>query len=262
MALRKFWLVALTCLLSTNTWAGSMGTRSNFGEGSFVATLSIGPAWARPGEKQTVILQPDLIKTYSPIPTSRALKFVSVARGTETLAAGELFLGLRGCVNSIVEGQFGLVVGAGSQVKLQGSVFEDADPLFNNFSYSYGVRNSRVAAKAKFLYDTGVYDLYPYLSGSAGIGFNRASGFALKPNIIEEIPAPPFENRNETSFSYSIGLGLETALDPNWRLGLGYELVNWGRSALGSADGQRVGRGLVVKNLRAHEVLVSLSYVA
>jgi hypothetical protein len=262
MAIRNFWVVALACLFSTNALAGSMGTRSNFGEGCFVATLSIGPAWARPGEEQTVIIQPDLIKTYSPIPTSRALKFVSVARGTDTLAAGELFLGLRGAINSIVEGQLGLVVGAGSQVKLQGSVFEDANPQFNNFSYSYGVRNTRVAAKAKFLYDTGIYDLYPYLSGSAGIGFNHASGFALKPNIIEEIPAPPFEGKNETSFSYSIGLGLETALDPNWRLGLGYEMVNWGRSALGRGDGQRAGRGIVVKNLRANEVLVSLSYVA
>ncbi|MBA2710617.1 MAG: porin family protein [Tatlockia sp.] len=259
MAIRKFIGVALACLTMANVWAG---TEANFNNGSFVATLSLGPAWARPGDEQTLFLQHDVQKTYYPMPTSRALKFVSTARGTDTLATGELFLGMRGAVNSIVEGQFGLVAAASSQVKLRGTIYEDANPLFNNFTYSYGIRNTRIAAKAKFLYDTRSYDLYPYLSGSAGISFNRASGFAIKTNVAGEVPHPPFNNNDETSFSYSLGIGLETALDTNFRLGLGYEVVDWGRSTLARADGQTEGSGLSVQSLYAHALLVSFSYVA
>lgn len=259
MTIRKFSLIVLTSLLATSSFAGSMGLESNFNNG-FVTTLSLGPGWARPGEGQTLILQPNLALIYAPMPTSRALKLISTAQGTKTLAAGELFLGWRGIVNSVVEGQFGLVAGASSQVKLRGNVYEEANTL--SYGYSYGIRNSRVAAKAKLLYDIGTYDLFPYLSGSAGVSFNHVSGFAIQSTAANTIPPYLFNGNNQTSFSYSVGLGLETALESNWRLGLGYELVNWGRSSLERADGQTVGTGLSVSSLFAHELLLSLSYLA
>ncbi|MBA2655388.1 MAG: porin family protein [Tatlockia sp.] len=262
MAINKFVLVALSCCLSATGFTGSMGWESNFGNTGFVATLSAGPAWARPGERHTLTLHPTLQQTFLPVRQSRALRLVSTADGTRTLATGELFLGMRNAVNSVVEGQLGLSLGASTSVRLKGSALQDTNPLHHNFNYSYNIRNSRVAAKAKFLYDTDFYDLFPYLSGSAGLSFNRASGFSFSSKIPGEIPPPAFHDNSQHELSYSIGVGLETTLDAGWRLGLGYEFLDWGRSALARAIGQTVGQGPYVSHLRSHELLVSVTYLA
>ncbi|MBA2651001.1 MAG: outer membrane beta-barrel protein [Tatlockia sp.] len=263
MAIRKLGLVALGYLLSTASFAGSMGLDyTNFGNGWFVASISVGPGWARPGEDRGLLLQPDVLKLYIPDRRSRALRLIDTADGTRTLATGDFFIGLRGEINSAVEGQLGLSIGASSQVKLKGSVDEDANPLLNNFSYSYGVRNTRVALKAKFLYDMNFYDLFPYLSANVGMSYNHASGFSISPTIPEELPAPTFADNGQTELSYGMGVGLETSLDPSWRLGLGYEFLDWGKSALGPAFGQTGNTGLTIDHLRSHALLISVSYLA
>lgn len=263
MIIKKLRVVALACLLSTNVFAGSMGYESGFGGPGFFATLSLGPAWARPGDSQVLTLQPEVRKAYVPLPAKRTMRLVTTGKGTDSMITGELFAGYRGPINSVVEGQLGVVLGASSQAKLKGDVYEDADPLFNNYSYSYGVRNTRIAVKAKLLYDTGFYDLYPYLSASGGLSYNHASGFAINPKIIEEVAPPLFRNNNETEFTYGFGVGLEVALETNWRLGLGYEFVDWGKSALGPALDQTLGdKSIRLGVLQSHELLISLSFVA
>lgn len=262
MTIKKLRVVVLAYLLATNVFAAST-VETGFGGSGFIATLNIGPGWTRPGDSQILKLQPEIQKAYIPQPTSSSPRLITTANGTESLVAGEIFLGYHGLINSVVEGQIGLAIGASSQVKLKGSVYEDADPLFNNYSYTYGIRNTRLALKAKVLYDPNFYDLFPYLSASGGLGYNHASGFTIKSKIPEEVLPPIFSNNNETGFSYSFGVGLEAAVDINWRVGLGYEFTDWGKSALGIAMGQTVGdKSLRVGGVRVHELLVSLSFVA
>ncbi len=64
--------------------------------------------------------------------------------------------------------------------KLQGVIWDDADPKFDNYSYLYKVRNTRVALKGKLLLDKG-YWLMPWVSASLGVGFNRAHDFTNTP---------------------------------------------------------------------------------
>ncbi len=178
--------VFLGCAFATNALAISrIATYDDEGGGwPFVATFNIGPAWARPGEAHTITLQTNIFKTFSPLPTSRALQFTTTARGTDTLVSGELFFGFYGLINQVVTGQVGLAVSASSQVKLKGNVLEDGNPSLNNFAYTYGVRNTRVGLKVKFLYDPNYYDLFPYISGSAGAGFNHSSGFSIRTRLF------------------------------------------------------------------------------
>lgn len=263
MTIKKLQIVLLGCVLSANVLAANRGLyMGNDSAWPIVVTISAGPAWARPGQSQTLTLQPEIQKSFVPHKTSRAIKFVTTAKGTDTLATGELFLGLYGAVNSVVEGQIGVVFEASSQARLGGVIYEDANLAFNNYSYSYQIRNSRIALKAKGLYNTGFYDALGYLSGSAGVGYNHSSSFRITPLIDTEVAAPTFTDHTSESFSYTFGVGIETPVDPNWRVGVGYEWAAWGMSQLDRAPGQTVGSGLRLGNLRAQAVIASISYIA
>lgn len=262
MTIKKLQIIVLSCILSANVLARNGMERYRDNCWPFVATLSLGPAWARPGEKRTLTLQNEVHKTYEAQVAKRAIRLFTSPKGTNTLATGELFLGLRGQINSVVEGQLGLAVALSTSANLSGTVLEDGNPNLNNFTYTYKIRNSRIALKAKTLYDPNCYDLLPYLSGSIGAGFNKSSSFVITPTIVEEVPAPAFLDFNHTAFSYTLGVGLETNVDLNWRVGIGYEYQGWGESRLARASGQRVGNGLHLGNLRAHELQISLSYIA
>lgn len=254
--------ILLGCLLSTNAIAGAMGESYNEGGWPFVITLSGGPAWSISGESQTFYLQPDVQKSYIAQLGGHQLKLLSTGNGTHTLGTGELFLGMRGMVNSIIEGQLGLALSTTTAVTLKGDIYEDADPNFNNYYYSYKIRNSRLAIKGLVLYDTGYYDLYPYVSGSVGVGFNNSSSFSIIPKIYQEVPAPLFGSNMSRTLSFTLGTGIQMTLDNNWRIGMGYEFADWGASRLGIAPGQTVGTGLRLGHLHAQEFLLSASYLA
>lgn len=261
MTIKKWQIVVLSCLLSTSVSASRRDTDYGYGGVPIVGTISVGPGWSRPGQDQTINLQPDIVKSYVPGPTSSAFKWVTTAQGTDTIGTGELFLGFYGAVNSVVEGQIGVVYSQSTQARLSGTIYEDANPAFNNYKYSYQIRNARVGLKAKALVDTKFYDLIGYISGSGAAGMNHSSRFSITPLLDTEVPAPAFTDHTSTSFSYTFGIGFEVPVDPNWRVGLGYEWANWGMSQLSRAPGQTVGNGLHLPALRVQSLMVSLSFL-
>ena len=102
----------------------------------------------------------------------------------------------------------------------------------------------------------------PYVSGSLGVGFNRAHDFTITPKIFEEVPAPNFTDNRTTAFTYTLGIGVQKALTTNWQAGIGYEFANWGKSQLGRAPGQTLNSGLHLSHLYTNQLQFSLSYVA
>lgn len=265
MIIKKLPIVLLGCVLAMQVLAGEMYSDRSYDDSPgwpFVATLNIGPAWARPGEGQVLTLQPHVSKAYIPFPSSRTIKLINTAAGTNTLFTGELFLGLYGSINSAVVGQLGVAFGGSTQVRVKGTVFEDSNLDFGNFTYTYGVRNVRAALKGKLLYDPNFYEVFPYVSGSAGIGYNHSSGFTINTRLFQEIPAPLFSDKSRSGFSYTLGAGLETVLDDNWRVALGYEFADWGVSNLGPAIGQSFGNGPHINNLHTHELQIGLTYMS
>lgn len=90
----------------------------------YVAALSLGPGWGYvTGNNQTFSLQQDLVKSYVTSPNSSALGY------------GELFAGLQTVISDTIALQFGLGLGGGTDTALQGDIWEDADPDFNNYYY-------------------------------------------------------------------------------------------------------------------------------
>ncbi|MGC1183225.1 outer membrane protein [Legionella sp.] len=232
--------------------AGSMGEVAP--PMSFVATLSAGPVWPTSlGRNQTINLVPSIEKTY--INQSN--------QSNQTLVDGELFLGVQtsSWLPYSLQGQLGIAVATTSQAGLSGEIWDDGDPLFNNYSYNYQVRHTHVALKGKLLADRGYY-VTPWLSGSIGVGFNDSNSFNSVPLIYEAVPTPPFRNHTVTSFIYTVGAGVQRNITENCQVGVGYEFSDWGNSNLGRAPAQTEGRGLTLNHLYTNGLMFSISYVS
>ncbi|MFC3909540.1 outer membrane protein [Legionella dresdenensis] len=216
---------------------------------SWVAALSGGPIWSSNGETQTFYLTPTIEKTYV------------AAKKTKTLATGELFLGLQKPLPYQLQGQFGLAFAATTNARLNGIIWDDTEPQFDNHSYQYSVNARRIAVKGKLLADRN-YFLTPWISGSVGVGLNRSHGYTNTPLIPEALVNPNFSNHTKSSFSYSLGIGLQKNLNEHWQVGAGYEFVNWGKSELGRAYDQTLNTGLSQNHFYTNGLMFNVTYIA
>lgn len=216
---------------------------------SGVATLSLGPAWENTGNTQTLYLTPDIEKTYAANHASHAL------------VDGEIFLGIQKPLREKLEGQIGLAVATTGNASLSGNIWDDADSLFNNYTYHYQVRHTHLALKGKLLADRG-YSVTPWVSGSLGVGFNQADDFSNTPTINEAVVMSNFASNTTTTFTYTLGAGVQRHLNQHWQAGIGYEFADWGRSQLNRASGQTLNSGLSLSHLYTNGLLFNLTYVA
>ena len=249
MTYRLFLSIAAAGVLGSAAFAGTMGSVMPAKDWTWVGSIAAGPIWARGGETQTFYLVPDIEKTYA----SR--------KSTNALASGELFVGIQKTGSSQWLGQLGLAAAITGNAKFQGVIWDDADSQFDNHSYQYKVRNTRVAVKGKLLLDKG-YWLMPWVSASLGVGFNRAHEYSNAPLIFEALPNPNFVDHTKTTFTYTLGAGVQKALSAHWQVGVGYEFADWGKSELGRAPGQTMHTGLATNNLYTNGVLFNFTYVA
>ncbi|WP_058476489.1 outer membrane protein [Legionella steigerwaltii] len=246
MDIKRTLTVLVVTAFAQNSFSGTMGPVSP--PWTQVITLSLGPAWTDSGETNTFFLQPDVEKKYT------------ANENTSTLFDGEVFYGLQHALNASFTGQLGLAVAATTNAKLKGDVWEDADPEFDNFFYTYKINHTHIAAKGKLIGNFNVL-VNPYLSGSLGVGFNRAHDFTITPKIVEEVPAPEFTSNTHTAFSYTVGVGVQKEFYSRWQFGIGYEFADWGKSNLGRAPGQTLNNGLSLNHLYTNELQFSLSLI-
>jgi hypothetical protein len=240
----------LGVMLAHTASAGDMGVSRSWEP---LIGLSAGPTWASANTRQTFNLQPDVQKTYV------------ASNNNETFVTAELFLAGQKLLHphlltKPVMGQLGLVIAWAGDADLSGDVWEDANPNFNNFYYTYKMNHTYVALKGRFLGQF-EYAAEPYLSGSLGVGFNRAYDYTEKPKIPEEVPAPNFAAHTTTAFSYTLGVGLQKAFTRQLQAAVGYEFSDWGRSQLARAAGQTLNQGLSPKHMYAQELQCSLFYI-
>jgi opacity protein-like surface antigen len=216
---------------------------------SSVATLSLGPVWEETGNTQTFYLTPNIEKTYSANHASHAL------------VDGEIFLGIQKPIREKLDCQIGLAVAITSNASLSGSIWDDAQAKFNNYTYNYQVWHTHVAIKGKLLADRS-YVVTPWVSGSVGVGFNQAHHFSNTPTISEAVVMSNFASNTTTAFTYTLGVGIERHLNQHWQAGAGYEFADWGKSQLNRASGQTLNRGLSLSHLYTNGLLFSLTYSA
>lgn len=225
-------------------YAGIMG---DIQSKAWVATYSIGSAWTNPGYQQTLQLTPEIVKTYTAFAPSN------------TLADGELFLGVKKDLPYHLFTHLGIAGALTSQAGLSGQIWDDAEPEFNNYQYGYHVQHGHVALKAKVFKDVS-YPILPWISGSVGVGFNRSNSYQNQPLISEAIKQNNFANYTQTSFTYTVGAGIQRMINTNWQVGIGYEFSDWGQSHLNPAVGQTEGTGLSLNHLYTNGLIFNITY--
>lgn len=243
---------ACMILSCTQSIAGSMwpvGMVDSQRSWDWVGTVSIGPAWESAGQTQTFYLAPNILKTYAAVETTHAL------------FDGEVFAGIQKELPKALIGQIGLAVAATSNGKLSGYIWDDADSTFNNSSYSYQIQHTHIAVKGKLLADRG-YWFIPWVSASLGVGFNNSHDYENTPLISQAVTMPNFASNTETSFTYTLGAGIQKILNPHWQVGMGYEFADWGQSQLNRASSQTLNSGLSLNHFYTNGLLFNLTYLA
>lgn len=247
--MKKASLLGVLLLVTGSAFASTMDTVTQQSDWTWVGTLSAGPAWESGGKTQTFYLAPEIEKTYA------------ASHSTNALLDGEIFVGLQRRVSQSLFGQLGLAVAATSNAEFSGMIWDDADPAFDNSTYAYKIQHTGVAVKGKLLADMG-YWLIPWVSASLGVGLNNAHSFHNTPTIDEALPNSNFASHTKTTFTYTLGIGVQKALNEHWQVGIGYEFTHWGESSLGRAAGQTLNSGLSLNHLYTNGVLFNLSYLA
>ena len=214
-----------------------------------VLSLSLGPAWSSQGSTQTLYLQTGIQKAY--INQSPWSNF----------ASGEIFFAGQREISNGIDIQVGFVAGASGDNEFRGDIWEDGNRIFDNYSYHYLAHQIRFAAKAKISKQMSS-QFQIYAGGSAGIGLNRAHNYTSTPKIAQAVNLPAFSDNTQSSFSYSLELGVQKTLQKHWVFGVGYQMIDWGKLSLERAPGQTLGTGLQERHVYTHSAQFTLSYLA
>jgi opacity protein-like surface antigen len=104
--------------------------------------------------------------------------------------------------------------------------------------------------------------LHPFASVGIGAAFNQAYGYSTN------VPAfltftPQFASHQTTSFTYSVGLGMDFDVEKNWRLGANYRFTDLGKANLGAGniDVFPFTSTLTQSHLYAQEVMAHVTYL-
>lgn len=226
----------------------------------FIA-LSEGPVLTHTNTIQTFYVQPDIQSAYASYKNVRGAISTELFLGLQQLG----LLAISNLYNERFFNQLGLAVTVSSNVRISGQLWQDANPIFNDYMYFYKIHTVRVAFKAKTFANITPF-LQAYVGGSAGTGFNRSFActfqFAQTSMSSVGIVVPPgFSAQTKSSFSYTANTGIQVPLSEHWQTGVGYEFADWGASALGRANGQTVNSGLHLNHLYTHQLQLTLSYV-
>jgi opacity protein-like surface antigen len=238
------------CLLANVALADSSQVSTN--HDGFVIGISGEPTWTSGSRSQTLTVSIDNLKTYTTSESNNPIANIGVFLGWQNH-----FL-LNHFKHPFLT-QLGLSVSQASTAKLSGNIWEDADPAFDNYQYSYKVNHTFVGITGRLVSDCD-FILNPYLAASIGVGLNRAYQFTINPIISNEVPAPAFGDKTNSTLSYTLGIGLQKSFQ-QWQIAVGYEFGDWGKTSFSGAPGQATTARYRQQHLYTHSLQFSLFYL-
>lgn len=211
-----------------------------------IVTLSGGVAWTTAGQNQ--YLYPFFVPSY---------EYYKYNSATSTMGSGEIFFGLQRVIYPNIIGELGLGVAGMSDAQVNG--YADVNGYPDAFGYSYKVNHGRLELKGKLIAYT-MQPIQPYISGSLGVAWNNSHDY--RPVLLNPAVYFPiwYEANVAVAFPYTVGAGVQTMLNPNWQVGIGYQFSDLGKSYL-RGDGVTLNKGLRLTHFYTNEALVSISYL-
>ena len=129
----------------------------------------------------------------------------------------------------------------------------------DSYAYRYDVKVKQVSAQGKLLY---AYSdrYYPYVLLGLGAAFNTANQYQTDVAPFSTFTRI-YAGNSATSFSYNLGLGVDTVITPKLRFGLGYRFSDFGHLTLGNAviDETPVSMTLSQSHLYINQILAQLT---
>jgi opacity protein-like surface antigen len=184
---------------------------------------------------------------------------------------------LKGCkINAVLEGsalvgiefpmseenrwQTGFSYYQAATFEVEGQVQQLSDPAYTSFEFNYKVNNQRILWENRWLSEV-ADDYFFYLMGGLGIAFNRAYDFDENNELNPAADIDPFfKDKTTTSLTYSFGVGVETEVIEDLRLGLGYQYSDLGKVELDTFEGQVTDDTIQTSSSPAQEILLMLTY--
>ncbi|RUR08610.1 outer membrane protein [Legionella septentrionalis] len=167
-------------------------------------------------------------------------------------------LGHRFAINSFNN----LIIGLGyhqfSPIHVTGTLEQGITPPLYKANYQYNLQLSQLLAEVKLQHEW--HQIYPYVVGGIGCGFNKAKEFST--NVPQTLTfTPTYTNHSDSSLSYMLGLGIDIPFLPNATIGVGYAFSDLGRVGLGdgSIRGRRVPNNLTQSHFYTNTLLAQLS---
>ena len=185
----------------------------------------------------------------------------SVNHSTQTSSLLDSFLGIEWHVRPNWMMQMGINYNQASPFSARGPFLQGADAgSADAYMYHYRVLTRQLLLEGKLLY-TLKNRYHPYLLAGLGAAFNKAYNFytSVPPTLTF---TRMYANNATTSFSYAIGVGIDTDIASQLRLGIGYRFANVGQIKLGGAtiDTINVYGTLSQSNWYANELILQLTW--
>lgn len=187
----------------------------------------------------------------------------SANRPTQTASVFDGFIGLEWACHPQWSLQMGLGYNQAWNFRAEGSFLQGTDVQSEDrYSYHYNVLTRQLLAEGKLLYNFKKC-YHPYFSLGLGAAFNNASDSGTN--------VPPFstftrqyKNNTKTSFTYSVGVGIDADVLDHLRLGIGYRFADFGQMKLGDAtiDTTSVGGTLSQNHIYASEILMQFTIIS
>lgn len=187
--------------------------------------------------------------------------------GNRDDATRGVFGGLLGVETMIQEDWF-FQIGAAyyqfSNIPVAGNLTQGVDPASSDeYEYEYNITSYQGLLEAKLL---GEWEgFYPYISAGAGMVFNNAKGYDTTLTTYDSCDCsltPSYGNYTQTSFSYTLGAGIDYDIAPYLRFGVGYRYTDLGEAQLdhGELAGTELTETLNSVDLKAQQVIAQLTY--
>ena len=208
-----------------------------------LVTISVGPDFVRAGRAQTLTLLPPFQNHYTN------------SNPAMTVANGGVFVGVERALNERLWIQLGVSGYKDSHLNLEGDVWRFASPEFDVLGYSYQVQHTRVMVEGKVLTRWRQDEtLHPYLSWGLGAAFNDANTYEETSLVPGVSPTFAFKNNMQTSFTWAIGAGADYIVNPDLRLGMGYQFADLGSASLGTTPAAATSNTLNFPHIYASQV--------